>query len=148
MKIDWSKWYSFKELEKMNFKPVPISKGVYQIRCAINGKPIIIPRAGEDDKDGILYIGKTESKRGLKQRIRLFWKGIHEKGKTLEDLSVPHTGANTYVIYGFSRRFPIECLEVKWAIVDSPLEVERKLLEEYVRRYLDKPPLNLSIRRR
>jgi len=146
--INWSKWYSFKELEKLGFKPIPVSKGVYQIRCAVKGRPIVISRAGGNDEDGILYIGKTESKQGLRHRIRLFWKGVHERGKTLEELSVPHTGANTYVIYGFSRKFPIDCLEVRWAIVDNPSEVERKLLREYAERYLDKPPLNLSIRRR
>ena len=146
--VNWSKWYSFKELEKSRFRPVPTNKGVYQIRCAINGKPIVIPRSGEVDKYGILYIGKTESRKGIKYRVRLFWKGVHEKGKTLEELSVRHTGANTYVIYNFSRKFPVNYLEVRWAIVDNPSEVERELLWEYAKKYLDKPPLNLSIRRR
>ena len=146
--VNWSKWYPFKELERIDFRPIPTSKGVYQIRCAVNGRPIIIPRAGGCDENGILYIGKTESKQGLRHRIRLFWKGVHEKGETLEELSVPHTGANTYVIYSFSRKFPIDSLEVRWAVVDNPSEVERRLLEEYARKYLDKPPLNLTIRRR
>lgn len=96
----------------------------------------------------VFYIGETESKQGLRHRIRLFWKGVHEKGETLEELSVPHTGANTYVIYDFSRKFPIDCLEVRWAVVDKPSEVERQLLEEYIKKYLDKPPLNLSVRRK
>ena len=45
--VSWSIWYSFEELEKLNFKPIPRSSGVYQIRCVINGKPIVIPRVGE-----------------------------------------------------------------------------------------------------
>lgn len=143
----WSKWFSFKELEILDFKPIPVEGGVYQVRCAIYGKPKGIPRAGGMDEGGILYTGKTESKQGLRQRIKLFWRGIHEEGKTLEDLRVPHSGANTYVIYGFSRIFPIECLEVRWSIVDRPSEVEKELLEEYARKYFDKPPLNLAVRR-
>lgn len=52
------------------------------------------------------------------------------------------------MIYGFSRKFPASCLEVRWAIVSELSKVEKELLEEYVRRYLDKPPLNLSIGRK
>lgn len=67
--VSWSIWYSFEELKKLNFKPIPRSSGVYQIRCVINGKPIVIPRVGGEDVNGILYIGKTESKMGLRGRI-------------------------------------------------------------------------------
>ena len=142
MIIRWGKWYSFKYLEEKDFKCVPPKSGVYQIRCAINGKPIPINRVKDTDKEGILYIGGTKSLRG---RIRAFWRGIHKKSGSFN-----HTAARTYVTYNYSEKFPMCCLEVRWAEIDDPrdaLSVEKKLLDEYIEKYLDKPPLNLSIRR-
>jgi len=54
-KMNWSKWYPLKELERSRFSTVPKSKGVYQIRCVADEMPVIIPRAGGEDKEGILY---------------------------------------------------------------------------------------------
>jgi hypothetical protein len=109
--------------------------GVYQIRWAIDGKPQIIHRVNGDDESGILYIGESDN---LKKRISDLWRGI--------STGHGHTAGWTYDYYGFSKKFKLEHLEVQW-IDSEDAELEPELLGNYVEKYLDKPPLNISIPR-
>lgn len=127
------------ELGENDFEEVPKEAGVYMIRCVDSeGKPIKIPRAGGIDEEGILYIGKTIN---LRERTKSFWdvalKGTRKK----------HSGASTYYYFDFNRVFPKDQLEVRWIITHQPERIEKLLLNSYMKKYLDTPPLNLNIRR-
>lgn len=140
--LDWSSWHRLKDLAKNKFRDVLTGIGVYQIRCVSpSGEPIKIRRAASIDDEGILYIGATW-RRNIRSRIKIFWDIIAE-GKVKR-----HSGGKTYVRYQFERLYPKETLEVRWAVVEDPRDIERILLEEYMEKYLDKPPLNRSIGRK
>lgn len=136
--LDWSNWYRLESLAKNRFKDVPADIGVYQIRCVSpSGEPIKIHRAAGIDDEGILYIG-VAWRRSIRARIKAFWDVIGE-GKIRK-----HSGARTYVHYKFDKLYPKEMLEARWAVVENPRDVESALLEEYMEKYLDTPPLNLQ----
>jgi len=140
--LNWSNWHRLKNLAKNKFRDVPTDIGVYQIRCVSpSGEPIKIHRAAGIDDEGILYIGAAW-KRNIRSRVRAFW-GIIARGRVRG-----HSGALTYVRYQFDRLYPKEMLEVRWAVVENPRDIERILLEEYMEKYLDTPPLNLSVGRK
>lgn len=131
-----SRWRSFKD-----GIAAPNAKGVYEIKCVdVDGVSMQIPRTACIDKEGVLYIGETHE-RGLKKRLEDFWRYVQsEKGK--------HSGAKTYMDYRFGKKFPSKQLEFRWTLTEKPSIVEQELLDMYVRKYLDKPPLNLSIKRK
>ena len=113
--------------------------GVYQIRWSIDGKPQPIHRADGVDERGLLYIGRSKD---LKSRIWSFWRNI----KT--DVGL-HTSAITFRDYNYGRRFEENQLEVRWVTLpnDQANSVEREKLRDYIEKYLDAPPLNISKRR-
>jgi hypothetical protein len=131
----WSEWHI---LASLDFGIIPFSSGVYQLRWAITGRPQVIHRANGDDDSGLLYIGESTN---LRVRIKTFWRAIHGQGG--------HTAGWTYHYYEFSKKFGPEEIQVRWAKCpeDEVGECEDLLLEEYVARYFDKPPLNLRIPR-
>jgi len=131
--LNWSEWCSFKTLD---FRSVPASNGVYQIRWAVNGKPKSICRAKGKDTEGILYIGEGK----LMERIESFWRRIRNQGGR-------HTAGWTYAHYEFGKEFKQEQLEVRWLEYPECGRLEDELLLEYVGNYLDKPPLNMKIPR-
>lgn len=162
--LNWTNWLKFKNIwvwneskncfqSKNKSNLIPEDSGVYEVRCVQeNGKPIQIQRANGVDTEGILYIGSSCD---LGERIKTFWRGVNENLPPAQ-LKVPHSGANTYAIFQFSKKFPLDSLEVRWAVVsgtpsssnqDPWKVVEKALLEDYMARFLDKPPLNLSIMR-
>lgn len=132
---NWSKWNGLRTLD---FSSIPSSSGVYQIRWGINGKPQVIRRANGDDDSGLLYIGKSKN---LQDRIKKFWRRIHGRGG--------HTAGWTYDFYEYRKKFKPEQMEVRWVQLpeDEIGEMEVYLLLEYVGKYLDRPPLNISIPR-
>jgi len=118
---------------------IPPFSGVYEIRWAIEGRPRPIARVDGVDENGLLYIGKAEN---LRSRIKAFWRYIRsEKGQ--------HTAGYTYVFYDYEKKFRPDQLEVRWMTVpeDEMDKEETRLLDEYINKYLDRPPLNLSIKR-
>jgi len=134
--LGWSSWHL---LNKSKFRIVPENAGIYQIRWAVNGKPQPISRANGIDKRGLLYIGSTKN---LRRRIRNLWHSIRS-GKR------GHTVGRTYVTYNYCRKFKLDQLEVRWATLaeNEAQTTESRLLGEYVTKYLDKPPLNISVKR-
>ena len=130
-----NRWAERLLLGTEKFDSIPPFSGVYEIRWAIKGTPQPIARVDGVDANGLLYIGKAEN---LRSRIKAFWRYIRsEKGK--------HTAGYTYVFYDYERKFRPDQLEVRWMTVseDEMDREETRLLDEYVNKYLDRPPLNL-----
>ena len=139
--MNWSKWYN---LISLDLSIIPKTSGLYQLRWAIDSKPQPINRANIIDDAGCLYIGKTAN---LYRRIKRLIRGLTEL-KT-NNVSYTHTAIYTYSYYSFNKKFKPEQIEIRW--VETPKEEidnwEEKLIGDYVEKYLDKPPLNINIRR-
>jgi len=60
-----------------------------------------------------------------------------------------HTAAYTYNVYEFNRKIRPEDLEFRYAELpeNEIRRWEEGLLEEYMRNFLDTPPLNISFKR-
>lgn len=141
-KLNWSQWLVLLESERASVYHEP---GVYQIRWAMDGKPQSISRANGIDDTGCLYIGKTID---LKRRVNSLLRGIIQ-GMRTNTVSYAHTAVYTYTFYGFAKKFKPEQLEIRWAqLQKGAIDLwEESLLGKYVEKYLDKPPLNISLRR-
>lgn len=137
------RWSSLEQLSKSGFESVPEKPGVYKINFRSNGKPKPIAKAGGIDRNGIVYIGRSEN---LRHRIKIFWKGLRDKRSKIK---TGHSGANTYVLIGFGRKFSQKNLYVIWKTCakEKTKEGEKALLHTYVKKYLDTPPLNLTVQR-
>ena len=132
-KLKWSPWVALKTLD---LTTIPPTSGVYQMRWAASGKPKPINRANGVDESGMLYIGKTMN---LKKRLKALYRGIVEERLT-------HTAAYTYMFDEFDKKFKPKELEVQWGEVpkDEIDDHEYVLMGEYIKAYLDNPPLNIS----
>jgi len=137
MELKWTNWF---DLHRLRFEDVPKEPGVYEVRWAVNGVPQTINRVDGADDSGLLYIGGSIN---LRRRIKNFWDRVMG-GKA------PHTAGHTYKAYNFERKFRPEQLQVRWALIpkEELQKAESHLLEEYVKKFLDKPPLNLSVKRK
>ncbi len=137
MELAWTKWFT---ICKLKFEDIPKEPRVYEVRWAINGKPQRINRLNGTDESGLLYIGVTAN---LQSRIKNFWRRING-GKS------PHTAGHTFVAYNFERKIKLEHLEVRWAKLSNEEldKTEAALLEDYIKKFLDKPPLNLIVKRK
>ena len=133
---NWTEWAS---IEKLDFTRITTTPGVYEIGASINGQPQQINRANGVDRNGILYIGKAGN---LRKRIKDFWRHILIEGNR-------HTAAETYLFYGFNTKIPRESLQVRWLALPKGMqgEFEKKLIDDYLEKYLDSPPLNIRIHR-
>lgn len=140
--LKWSEWFA---LNTTNIDSIPATTGVYQIRWAIGGKPQKIHRVNGIDESGYLYIGKAVN---LRSRIKRFYRGVIQSPK-VGKMSNRHT-AYTYTFYGFKREIKSEHLEGRYAelLREEIDSCEENLLLCYVEKFLDKPPLNISVKRR
>lgn len=131
--LQWSDWTALKNLD---LSKVPSIAGVYQMRWASSGKPNPISRANGVDESGIVYIGKALS---LKRRLKALYRGITEGRPT-------HTAAYTYMWDNFGKKFKPDQLEVHWANApkDEIGDYEFDLISDYVKNYIDTPPLNIT----
>jgi len=70
------RWGEYRNFGKVDRRNITRNPGIYYIRCVDNyGKPVLIPRLGGMDNEGIIYIGETG--RNLRNRLRSFWKTAH-----------------------------------------------------------------------
>ena len=131
--LQWSDWIALTDLDTGK---VPSIAGVYQMRWASSGKPRPISRADGVDESGMLYIGKASN---LKRRLKALRRGIIEE----RDF---HTAAYTYMWDNFRRKFKPDQLEVHWANVtkDETLDYEADLMGDYIKKFIDTPPLNIT----
>lgn len=135
--MKWTNWFP---IHNLKFEDIPKEPGIYQVRWAINGKPQPINRLDRADNSGLLYIGVSTN---LQSRIKNFWKRL-KGGKA------PHTAGHTFTAYNFERKIRPEHLEVRWAQLQKREldSTETIFLEKYVKKFLDKPPLNLAVKRK
>ncbi|MGC8983562.1 MAG: hypothetical protein ACP5KA_07430, partial [Desulfurococcaceae archaeon] len=79
------------ELARSDFLDVPAEAGVYVVFWARSGKPVAIPRIRGLDERGVLYIGSTAGRRGLRKRIRSLWISIQVARGSRKRRKYPHT---------------------------------------------------------
>lgn len=135
--LEWSQWVPLKPLD---LTIVSSNSGVYQMRWTINGKPKPINRVNGVDKSGLIYIGKAKN---LKRRLKALYRGI------IKERLTRHTAAYTYMFDEFDKKFKPEQLEVRWAELPEEEidDCEWLLISDYIKAYLDTPPLNISRKR-
>lgn len=108
---------------------------VYKIRIVKNNKPFELKRLGNNDKDGILYIGQTTD---FKRRIRDFFNG-------------PHSGGELYRIIKVDGKLRGKMGDYKLHVKFLKLNrnqlknVEAQELLNYTMKYCEPPPINSSM---
>jgi len=137
-------------LDSESLKRIEKSPGVYVMIYMENGKPKNFSRLNGIDLDGILCIGKATN---LNRRIREFHRDIlveglgkhyHSEGWNFRKYFRENPNASAL-------KLKIENIKVVWKNLSSTEEadvLETKLIQEYVMTYQDKPPLNISIKRK
>ena len=129
---------------------VPDTSGVYIIGAVTRaGRPIPLRRLNGTDAAGILCIGKSKD---VRRRIREFVADIRTPGL---DTAYHSAGWNFRAYFRDNPRRGIirlaeENLEATWKTTARDRHadhLETKLLQAYVKKYQDKPPLNISIKR-
>jgi hypothetical protein len=138
--IHWTKW-SYYTGER---KKIASASGNYEIRWSIEGQPQTIQRLNKDDPSGLIYVGKAEN---LQDRISKFFRCIN--AANLTNLKNFHSGAVTFLSFNFKQKINPKDLQYRYCQLpkDEIRASETRLLQEYVERYLDKPPLNTVIKR-
>lgn len=121
----------------------PKSSGVYCVRSKRNGQIQVISRADGRDSDGLIYVGKTGGR--LRRRLASFVACAQPGAR-----SGNHVAGNNYRTKNYSRLFPLEglefcCIEESGAEQRSDLEAD--ILCQYLRSFLDLPPLNFALPR-
>jgi len=120
---------------------IPKTAGVYVITAE---QPF--ERLAGKDRRGILYIGEGQN---LRTRIEQFIKDIEEKGVNRKR----HSAGRTYRIYFRDNKDaklklnPVN-FKVHWKSTKHFDTQETRLIKEYVKTFQDKPPLNISIKRK
>jgi hypothetical protein len=121
-------------LGKEHLAHYPNKTGVYLVYIIQpQGLPFQLPRwNGQVDDSGLIYIGRSE-RQTLQKRIQQFCLSYNEGGGTTN-----HTA-------GLKLRDRCNWqheLTVRFHICNNAAVMERSLLDEYVRRYWEYPPLN------
>ena len=137
--------FSILQVRRIDKKP-----GVYIIRCLEDDSPKHFTRLNGIDEEGILCIGKSID---LRRRIREFVKDIATEG--LEEKY--HSEGWNFRKYFRDNPNPkaikpkIENMQVIWKALkneDEADKLETELIQDYVMTFQDKPPLNISIKRK
>ena len=124
--------------------------GVYIIRYLEGGSPKQFTRLNGIDEEGILCIGKSVN---LRRRIREFLKDITTEGLAEKY----HSEGWNFRKYFRDNPNPKaikpkkENMEVIWKVLNTEYEadkLETELIQDYVMTFQDKPPLNISIKRK
>lgn len=126
---------------KLNFNSFgegfPANSGVYKIIALNENTPIFINRILGTDPEGVLYIGMSEN---IQWRMGYFIKTILENYKT-----ECHSGGRMYnYSLTLKNKYPKECLAVSYELCDNIREKELELLNNYINKYGELPPLNSS----
>ena len=119
------------------WKEIPILPGVYFIYSLNEKKAIKTRRVLGVDKEGVLYIGKSEN---LRDRLRMLWRVLNTNYK-----ANAHTFGEKYNTYKILKdNFPKKTLAIKFVISKNPKVLESKMLNEYIKKYGEVPPFNSS----
>ena len=132
--LAWQAWLRFAEMKDNPCEHC--GDGVYQVRATLkNRNPILIHRACGVDTEGILYIGRGNlcSRVGLLMNI------------CAEDPKHHHHFTGNFVDYlRLDRIADREFLEIRWVETDQPKQIEADLVDDYVKKFGDLPPGNLT----
>ena len=137
------------ELAINRFRDVPTEPSVYVVFWVRDGKPVPIPRILGVDEKGVLYIGTTRSKKGLRRRIRDLWISVQMARRHIEGKHYPHTFGPSLVYTGLHNLIRDEELWSyfkEFSIYEAEYQEKRAILE-YTSRYGEPPPLNLQVGR-
>ena len=116
---------------------IPDSGGIYFIYGYNNKLPFKINRVLRVDKDGVLYIGKSEN---LRKRLRILLRTINPKLK-----SNAHTFGKKYNDNKKLRQaFPLHSLHVSYQVSKNAKILESKKLGDYIAKFGEVPPFNSS----
>ena len=137
------------ELVANGFKNVPKRPGVYIIFWIRDRKPIPIHRILGTDERGILYIGATRSKEGLRGRLRDLWVSVQMVRGQRKRKKYPHTFGPSLAYTGLFNIIKDDELWVyfKEFSKDDAEYQERLAFLDYTRKYGEPPPLNLQVGR-
>jgi len=137
------------ELVANDFKNVPKRPGVYIIFWIRDRKPRPIHRILGTDKKGILYIGATRSKKGLRGRLRDLRVSVQMVRGQRKRKRYPHTFGPSLAYTGLSNIIKDNELGVyfKEFSKEDAENQEKSALFEYTRKYGEPPPLNLQVGR-
>lgn len=116
-------WYPF---TKISINDAPRKIGTYVIRMR-NGKPFWRLRGSSD----IIYIGKTEGKKGIYERLLAYFR---KPGRT---------NFTNQRIIKMAKKYEFE---ISWVQTDKPQDLEMRLLRIYEEDHDELPPLNRSSR--
>jgi len=125
----------------LDHQKLPKKTGIYELRYASNGVAIPLARVFGTDRKGLLYVGNTR-KRTLRKRLKEF------KEAVAENRHARHTARKTYWDYRFFDAFPREKLELRYAACKDAEGEETKILQEYLMKFKDKPPMNFTFSRK
>lgn len=137
-----------RDLESL--KKITTSSGVYMMIYMENGRPKNFSRLNGIDRDGILCIGKAKN---LNKRIMEFQRDIlvqglgkhyHSEGWNFRKYFRDNPNPNTL-------KLKVENIKVFWKKLGNEEKAnnfETELIQDYVMLYQDKPPLNISIKRK
>lgn len=141
---------SLAEFSLNNFRSIPDKAGVYVVFWVKEGKPRPIPRILGVDERGILYIGSTRSKRGLRERMKNLCVSIEMVRGRKEGRKHPHTFGPSLMYTGLHEVIGDDELEIfykRFSFNEAEFQ-ERLAIFEYTRKYGEPPPLNLQMGRR
>ena len=136
-------------MREFNPKLIERTPGIYVVRCLKGNRPRKFRRLNGTDKQGILCIGKSVN---LRNRIRAFYNDIHKNGLEVKY----HSEGWNYRKYFRDSHNPSKLkispidMEFLWKNVRTGKtadDTETRLIQEYVVKFQDKPPLNISIKR-
>ena len=116
---------------------IPESGGVYYIKTYYNQIPIRLNRVLGTDKDGILYIGKSDN---LRERLRMLWRVLNPK---LNATAHPF-GKKFNENKKLKNTFPLKSLYISYKISTDPKALEFDLLQKYFLKFGEVPPFNSS----
>ena len=131
------------------FRDVPAEPGVYVVFWIRDGKAVSIRRILGVDEKGILYIGATRRKKGLKGRIEELWVSIQMAYGHRRRKDYRHTFGPSLLYTGLNRVIRDEELWIyfKEFSIDEAKYQEKRALLEYARKYGEPPPLNFQVGR-
>jgi hypothetical protein len=135
--IDWAPWSAWTRFDEEALTSVPRAPGAYIVRAlALGEQPHVIRRCIGEDAEGVLDIGETEY---LRTRLTDMLRAMRdpEYGK--------HAAGIRYALLEMNTMFPIEHLQFRYREVankDAAYMLESELLNDYVARHFELPPLN------
>jgi hypothetical protein len=131
------KEWDWRPLTGEEIKKVPVKEGAYIVRAKNEySKVQVMRRCVGEDEHGILDVGESQN---LRQRLGALLNCMCDATQT------GHMAGWRYAYLGMNELFPLDRLEFAYQTTkdkDAAYALEGKILEAYVRRHYELPPLN------